>query len=592
MSMKNRLTDRANVIGEFSSANCIMIILTAVPLLIMGGTTAHDWYDAQPARQRDYWYVPTKQPIPQSLQEAGRLSLEIERYDATWKAEMEEIMKLIEGQKPGEFDLSNEIATTDALRAYVSKLLRAGESAVETFVRMKATTRRVNEILKQAAPKFREMAALEQRFADETRRAEIKQNYHALADIWEAKAKTAENHQDDVAANLNDDLLDYIKEQNVFMERLLTMLNHGLVSRDLREFARFRATLQEIIIKHEFLRGAIRTWRARMLGEPSAPQPGPEPERRKSGAEPAAPPPQVKHVAFSTPMPAMPPNPSYWGRVREREARWEDEMHGLLTLVQEQPPAALQEPRAAVSACIEQKMSNADRTSSYFEYLVRHGDAIETGLIKVQRADQRFCDLLEQSTAADPSLGTRHLTEHDIRWALAAIRRGEEPDEVAAILARAIRDDLALIAGLARELRDVNVALRRHFHRPEFPDLDRTRVCPWNFSETIQHAVELQEGIRDRLGASRLKILSELSVPEPERRPAPEGPKAKRPPESTRHTTGVVPAAAVTPTRTETADERNHSRVDKPETRSEPGGNEADHALAGAALARPDNALS
>ena len=54
---------------------------------------------------------------------------------------MDELMKLIEGQKPGEFDLSKEIATTDALRAYVAKLLRAGESAVETFVRMKATTR-------------------------------------------------------------------------------------------------------------------------------------------------------------------------------------------------------------------------------------------------------------------------------------------------------------------------------------------------------------------------------------------------------------------------------------------------------------------
>ena len=319
-----------------------------------------------------------------------------------------------------------------------------------------------------------------------------------------------------------------LKDQNVFMERLLTMLNHGLVSRDLREFARFRTTLQEIIVKHEFLRGAIRTWRARMLGEPSAPQPEPEP--RKSEAEPAAPPPQVKHVAFSTPTPALPPKLSYWDQVREQEARWEDEMNGLLTLVQEQPPAALREPQAAVSACIEQKMKNADRTSSYFEYLVRHGDAIETGLVRVQRTAQRLCDLLKQSPAAEPSLGSRPLTEHGIRWAVAAIRRGEEPAEAAAILGRVIRDELALIAGLARDLRDVNVALRRHFHRPDFPDLDRMRDCPWNFSETIQRAVELQEGIRDRLGTSRAKILSEPSVPESERSTAPEGPKAKRPP--------------------------------------------------------------
>ena len=102
--------------------------------------------------------------------------------------------------------------------------------------------------------------------------------------------------------------------------------------------------------------------------------------------------------------------------------------------------------------------------------------------------------------------------------------------EAAAILGRVIRDELALIAGLARDLRDVNVALRRHFHRPDFPDLDRARDCPWNFSETIQRAVELQEGIRDRLGTSRAKILSEPSVPESERSTAPEGPKAKRPP--------------------------------------------------------------
>ena len=74
----------------------------------MTGTTR------RPARHRDYWYVPTKQPIPQTLQEAGRLSFEIDRHEATWKAEMDELMKLIEGQKPGEFDLSNEIATADA----------------------------------------------------------------------------------------------------------------------------------------------------------------------------------------------------------------------------------------------------------------------------------------------------------------------------------------------------------------------------------------------------------------------------------------------------------------------------------------------
>ena len=119
----------------------------------MTGTTQ------QPARHHDYWYVPTKQPVPQSLQEAGRLSSEIDRHKATWKAEMDELTKLIEGQKPGEFDLSKEIATTDALRAYVAHLLRAGEAAVETFVRMQGTTRELNQLLQAAPAKFRESAS-------------------------------------------------------------------------------------------------------------------------------------------------------------------------------------------------------------------------------------------------------------------------------------------------------------------------------------------------------------------------------------------------------------------------------------------------
>lgn len=144
------------------------------------------------------------------------------------------------------------------------------------------------------------------RFADATSWEGIKQNYQELADIYEAKAKAAEMHQNDVAANLNSDLLDYIKNQNIFMERLLTMLNHGLVSKDLREFARFKNILQELISKHEFLRKTLRTWRARMQGEPTAPQPEPEPQRSEAG--PAAPPPQVKRVAWSSSAPACAPD--------------------------------------------------------------------------------------------------------------------------------------------------------------------------------------------------------------------------------------------------------------------------------------------
>ena len=152
---------------------------------------------------------------------------------------------------------------------------------------MQGTARELNQLLQAAPAKFRESASCARRFADTTSWEHIKQNYQELADLYEAKAKAAEMHQNDVAANLNSDLLSYLKDQNMFIERLLTMLNQGLVSNDLREFARFKDMLQEIIIKHDFLRETLRTWRARMQGEPTAPQPQPEPQRSEVPALPA-----------------------------------------------------------------------------------------------------------------------------------------------------------------------------------------------------------------------------------------------------------------------------------------------------------------
>ena len=303
---------------------------------------------------------------------------------------MDEITKLIEGQNPGEFDLSKEIATTDALRAYVAHLLRAGEAAVETFVRMQGTTRELNQLLQAAPASFRESASCARRFADTTSWEDIKQNYQTTADLYEAKAKTAEMHQNDVAANLNSDLLSYLKDQNVFMERLLTMLNQGLVSNDLREFARFKNMLQEIIIKHDFLRETLRTWRARMQGEPTAPKPEPEPQRSEAG--PAAPPPQVKRVAWSSSAPAAPPtttDSAYWEQVRELEAAWEDEMSGLLIIVRQEQPQELRDPMMAVIACRGQ-------SSWYMERLLRRGIAIEAAMVRVERTAHRLDDLLKQ----------------------------------------------------------------------------------------------------------------------------------------------------------------------------------------------------
>ena len=75
MSIKTSFTDLASDIAAFVAKHRTVVIGAAVAASLVGGAAAYAWYAAEPARHYDYWRVPTKQPIPQPLQEAGRLSL-------------------------------------------------------------------------------------------------------------------------------------------------------------------------------------------------------------------------------------------------------------------------------------------------------------------------------------------------------------------------------------------------------------------------------------------------------------------------------------------------------------------------------------
>ena len=382
---------------------------------------------------------------------------------------------------------------------------------METFVKMQGTARELNQLLQAAPAKFRESASCAHRFADTTSWEDIKQNYQTTADLYEAKAKTAEMHQNDVAANLNSDLLSYLKDQNVFMERLLTMLNQGLVSNDLREFARFKDMLQEIIIKHDFLRETLRTWRARMQGEPTAPQPEPEPQRSEAG--PAAPPPQVKRVAWSSSAPAAPPtttDSAYWEQVRELEAAWEDEMSGLLIIVRQGQPQELRDPMMAVIACRGQ-------SSWYMERLLRRGIAIEAAMVRVERTAHRLDDLLKQAPTSHRLHIDCLLTERHILWAVATIRQDDgQKADAAQILQWVIQNEIEPIAGILEELRTCNSCLCKYYNHPAFPDPDPTRARRSNFEETIQRTIELHKLVRVKLSNSRVQMLSKSRTqPEP-----------------------------------------------------------------------------
>ena len=202
-------------------------------------------------------------------------------------------------------------------------------------------------------------------------------------------------------------------------------------------------------------------------------------------------------------------------------------MSGLLKIVEEEQPAALRDPMKAASACVEHEIARRNEPSPYMEQLLRRGIAIEAAMVRVERTAHRLDDLLKQSPAPHRSpIDSRSVTERDMLWALATIRRdGGQKADAAQILQRVIQNEIKLIAGLPEELRNCNSCLCKYYHRSDFPDPDPARACRSNFSETIQRAVELHELVRNRLSNSRVRMLSESATATGTRAPATRGPQ-------------------------------------------------------------------
>ena len=186
-------------------------------------------------------------------------------------------------------------------------------------------------------------------------------------------------------------------------------------------------------------------------------------------------------------------------------------MSGLLKIVKEEQPQELRDPMRAVFAC-------RDLPSSYMERLLRRGIAIEAAMVRVERTAHRLDDLLKQApTSHRLHIDWRSVTERDILWAVATIRRDDgQKADAAHILQCVIQNEIEPIAGLLEELRTCNSCLCKHYHHPDFPDPDPTRACRSNFEETIQRTVELHELVRNRLSNSRVRMLSKSRTqPEP-----------------------------------------------------------------------------
>ena len=275
-----------------------------------------------------------------------------------------------------------------------------------------------------------------------------------------------------------------------------------------------------------------------MQGEPTAPQPEPEPQRSEAG--PAAPPPQVKHVAWSSSAPAALPTTTgsaYWEQVREQEAAWEDEMSGLLKIVKEEQPQELRDPMRAVFAC------RGLPPSSYMERLLRRGIAIEAAMVRVERTAHRLDDLLKQTPTS------HRLHDRLALPSLSATSCGQSP-QFGGTTGRRPMPLTSFSASFRTRSNPLPASWRSSgLATAASASITTTQtsrtptplaLAVSNFEETIQRTVELHELIRFRpqqlAGADAKQVASSTGT----RAPATRGPQGWRRPRSTNLTRGFV----------------------------------------------------
>ena len=219
-----------------------------------------------------------------------------------------------------------------------------------------------------------------------------------------------------------------------------------------------------------------------------------------------APLPPTPHAAPPPPKPPKPPD--IWGRRVSWNLKWDSETLRLFDLLEDDLPAAIRDPQAAVAVCIEEQVNREQRTFSNFEYLVRRGDALEAYFTKILEAGRRVDELIEEDRAKFPR---SHLPrpKQNVRLAV-AVRPQVDPRAFDGV---ADQEDRCLFRGefdkvlsdFLPELRISNGCLHRHFHHPDFPDPDPGRCYRSNFREAIEDAVRLQQKIRERLRLSPMR---------------------------------------------------------------------------------------
>lgn len=190
----------------------VILLIAVVGLLVPTGSA----WAGDPPRQLDK---------DRSLEKAEAASRAVEAAEAEWVRVSGEIKKALDGYSPGPLALGSEEKVLATFREYVRKLLADGREVADLHAKWAKAAKAYDTALKDAPWRYQVVARQFRTWAGEATFAESKQRYLLVADTWEALAEKAEKRAKDFDLNASGGLGDFLKESNLFLERLLDTLD-------------------------------------------------------------------------------------------------------------------------------------------------------------------------------------------------------------------------------------------------------------------------------------------------------------------------------------------------------------------------------
>jgi hypothetical protein len=137
-------------------------------------------------------------------------------------------LKLAQGLAKNQADFRVTEGSANSLREQASRLLCAAKKLLEEQKRIGSDLERFKDTLRKAAGHYADVAALCKRQAAQVRAEEVKDDYLALARVYEAKARAAEARMKTLSISAGvKDKAEVITEGNLFLDRFVDALPIG-----------------------------------------------------------------------------------------------------------------------------------------------------------------------------------------------------------------------------------------------------------------------------------------------------------------------------------------------------------------------------